>query len=161
MIRPVRESDAAALSAIYNHYIMETAITFDETPLGAGDLRARIAAAQQPWLVYAQGARVTGYAYLAPFRAKPAFRYSAELTIYLEPGATGKGVGSALMEALLPAARQAGLHALVGVVTLPNPASAALLEKFGFAPCGRLRESGYKLGRWHDVGFWERLLPGA
>lgn len=160
MIRTVRSDDAKAICAIYNHYVRETVITFEEIPVSMKEMGARIDAvrAKFPWFVLEEGAGVEGYAHLNTWRERSAYRFTAELSIYLKPGTEGRGRGSALMTALLEAAKKAGLHALVSAVTLPNERSAALHEKFGFTRTAVFTEIGFKQGRWLDVGYWELVL---
>jgi phosphinothricin acetyltransferase len=159
-IRPVVPADAVAIAAIYNHYITETVITFEEEPLAVPDMERRIleVTARFPWFVSVEGGSVTGYCYASPFRPRASYRFTAEATVYLAPGRTRRGVGSRFYEVLLPALKQAGVHAVTAGVTLPNPASAALHEKFGFEKVAHLKEVGFKFGRWLDVGYWEKLL---
>jgi phosphinothricin acetyltransferase len=104
--------------------------------------------------------RIAGYAYAGPFRARPAYQWTAEATVYVDPGFRRRGVGRALYTALLDALRAMGYRSAVGVVTLPNPASVALHEELGFRPAGVVRAAGFKLGAWHDVGFWQAELKG-
>ena len=99
-----------------------------------------------------------GYAYAAPWRARAAYRHSVETSIYLAPGAGGRGLGARLYRALF-AALPSHVHAAIGGVSLPNPASVALHERLGFRKVAHFREVGRKFGRWIDVGYWQRLLP--
>jgi L-amino acid N-acyltransferase YncA len=160
MIRDASTADAAAICAIYNHYIVTTVITFEEEPLSQADMAARISDITRayPWLVYVENGSVIGYAYAGKWKARSAYRHTAEITVYLDHTATGRGIGSQLMAELLSRLRAQGVHAAVGGVALPNPQSVALHEKFGFKPVGRFHEVGYKFGNWIDVGYWELLL---
>ena len=164
-IRPAQAADAGAIARIYNHYVRETHVTFEETPVDAAEMATRIAetgAASLPWLVAQSSAAsagdVLGYAYASKWKGRCAYRHSVEATVYLAPGATGRGLGFALYNALLAQLREHRLHAVIGGIALPNPASIALHEKLGFEQVAHFREVGFKFGRWVDVGYWQRLL---
>lgn len=161
MIRDATPADAGAIAAIYAHYVRETTVTFEEEPPGTDEIAsrlARVAALGLPYVVIEAGGRVRGYAYAGRFHERSAYRRSVESTIYLDPDATGQGLGLRLYGALLERLRERELHTALALVTIPNPASVALHERLGFAPVGRLREVGFKLGRWIDVGYWQLLL---
>ena len=160
MIRKATTDDAAAIAAIYNPFILDTTVTFEETPLSAVEMAARIAsiAATHPWLVDAEGSSIRGYAYASPWKARSAYRHCAECTIYLAPAARGRGIGTALYSALVEELRRRGFHALLGGIAQPNEASVALHEKLGFRKVGQLLEVGWKFERRIDVGYWELLL---
>ncbi|MGH8142034.1 MAG: arsinothricin resistance N-acetyltransferase ArsN1 family B [Steroidobacteraceae bacterium] len=161
-IRSAVDTDADALVRIYNHYIMHTVITFEEQPLTAADMAARVHRVQQlealPWLTAAHGDTVIGYAYATRWRERSAYRLSTEITVYLEPGCEHRGTGTRLYRHLLAGLRECGMHAVVGGIALPNAASVALHEKFGFEQVAQLREIGFKFGRWVDVGYWQKIL---
>ena len=161
VIRPAVAGDSGAIAAIYNHYVATTVITFEEEPVSASEMARRMAdvgSVSLPWLAAEREGKVVGYAYASPWRARSAYRFSVEVTVYLEPGCPRLGIGSRLYEALLPELKTRGAHAALGVIALPNEASVAIHEKFGFAKVAHLREVGLKFGRWVDVGYWERLL---
>ena len=160
-VRPATVDDAQDIAGIYNHYIEHTVITFEEDPVPAHEMASRIAEVQAlslPWLVAEIDARVVGYAYAGKWKPRSAYRYAVETAIYLEQGLQGRGIGTTLYAALLPALRASGIHAAIGGVALPNDASVALHEKLGFTRIGHFREVGWKLGRWIDVGYWEIVL---
>lgn len=160
-VRPALSEDASAIAEIYNHYIRTSTITFEEQPVSAADMAARIAEIRSisyPWLVAAAGSEILGYAYGGRWKVRAAYRHSSEITVYTRPGSEGVGVGSALYEQLLPALKAAGVHAAIGGVALPNEASVRLHEKFGFQKCAHFREVGFKFDRWIDVAYWERIL---
>ncbi len=160
-IRPATTADAPAIAAIYNHYISTTSITFEETPVTAPMMAERIAALQAeglPWLVVLADDRVVGYTYASKWRVRHAYRFSAESTVYLEPGQSGRGLGAALYGALLAALRSAGYHLVIGGIALPNEASVALHEKLGFEKVAQFKEVGFKFERWIDVGYWQLTL---
>lgn len=161
MIRDARIVDAPAIARIYEHYVRETTVTFEESPVPASDIAARmrrVMAAELPWLVLEDERGIVGYSYAGRFHERSAYRFSVETTIYLDAERTGRGHGTALYAALLERLRSAGLHAAIGLVTAPNPASEALHAKLGFVQVGRLAEVGFKQGRWIDVGYWQKRL---
>jgi L-amino acid N-acyltransferase YncA len=141
--------------------VRETAISFELEPPTAREIRRRIreSGVKTPWLVIVDGSRVKGYAYASPFRGRPAYRFTVEVTVYVDAAHRGQGVARALYGSLLEALRADGYRRAVAGIALPNPASVALHESFGFAPVGVFRKVGWKLGRWHDVGFWQLDLP--
>ena len=160
-LRAATAADADAVAAIYNHYVAHTIVTFEEEAVAASEMALRIqsiAAASLPWLIAERQGEVVGYAYSRPWRERRAYRFSAEITVYIAPASTGGGVGSRLYERLLPMTQRRGIHAVVGVIALPNDASVALHEKFGLSKVAHLKEVGFKLDRWIDVGYWERIL---
>jgi len=160
MIRAAAAEDAGEIGEIYNHYVLRTHITFEEQPLTADAMAQRMQGSQPrlPWLVYVEGQEILGFCYANKWKERSAYRHCAESTIYLRPDATGKGIGSRLYHALLTALRAHKLHAAIGIVALPNPASVALHERLGFVKAGHLREVGWKFDRWIDVGYWQALL---
>jgi L-amino acid N-acyltransferase YncA len=160
MIRPVLPTDAPALTDIYNPYIRDTIITFEEELVSVAEMGARIAkvTATYPWLVWEEDGVVIGYAYGTTWRARHAYRFTVETTIYLAQGHHGKGRGAALYEALLAELKQRGFHSALGCLGLPNDPSVRLHEKLGFRKVGHMTEAGWKFGAWVDVGFWELLL---
>jgi phosphinothricin acetyltransferase len=160
-IRPAEASDAAAVAAIYNRYVAETVITFEEEPVTSSEMARRIQDVQSaslPWLIAEENGQVAGYAYAAPWKTRSAYRFSVEITVYLAPGSVGRGMGSLLYSHLFSALQTLGVHAVIGGVALPNQASVALLEKSGFSKVAHFPQVGFKLNRWVDVGYWERIL---
>ena len=161
LIRPAETADAAAICEIYNHYIEHTVITFEEVLLTAGDIDKRlqdINAIGLPWLVADVQGVVIGYAYAGKFRDRSAYRYTAEVTVYLAPAGTGQGAGTRLYNALFEALRERSIHIVIGGITLPNVASVALHEKMGMEKVAHLEEVGCKFGKWLDVGYWQATL---
>lgn len=162
-IRDGEERDLAELVRIYNHYVTTTHITFDTHAFSVDERHSwleRFAPAGPHRLLVAETAgRVTGYASSSPFRPKPAYDCSVETTIYLDPEMTGRGLGRRLYEELLTELQsEEGVHRAFGGVALPNPASIALHEGFGFRLAGTFREVGFKLGRYWDVSWYEKQL---
>lgn len=159
-IRPVQPQDAAAICAIYNHYIEHTTITFEQDLLDEAAMAGRIADVTQnyPWLIAELQGELVGYAYATRWRSRAAYDQTAESTIYLAPHSTGRGLGQPLYQALLQESRARGLHVMVGCIALPNPGSVALHERCGFRKAAHFTEVGRKFGQWIDVGFWEVVL---
>ncbi len=160
-IRAATAADADAVAAIYDHYVAHTIVTFEEEPVPASEMALRIqsiAAVPLPWLIAERQGKVVGYAYARPWRERRAYRFSAEITVYIAYTSTGRGIGSKLYEKLFPLIQGRGVHAVVGVIALPNEASVALHEKFGLSKVAHLKEVGFKFDRWIDVGYWECIL---
>jgi L-amino acid N-acyltransferase YncA len=160
-IRPAAATDGEALANIYNYYVANTAVTFEESPVAATDMEERLAEATRgtlPFLVAEAPDRVIGFAYATKWKGRCAYRFSVETTVYVAHGYWRRGVGAALYQQLIVALKDAGFHALIGGIALPNESSVALHEKFGFVPVARFREVGFKFGRWIDVGYWQLLL---
>lgn len=160
MIRNATREDSKAIAAIYNHYVLNTVVTFEETPVSAEEMQQRIADTQEKyhWLVYEENNEVIGYAYSHAWRVRAAYRYSSELSVYLAPGHTGRGIGKKLYQAVIDEARKLKLHAVIGGVALPNEASVKLHEKLGFKKVGEFEEVGIKFGKWVNVAYWELIL---
>ena len=161
VIRDATAADAHGVSRIYNHYIAHTTVTFEVDPVTAEEMSGRIQetrTAGLPFLVAAAGADIQGFAYASRWKGRCAYRYSAEVTVYVRENRNGRGLGAALYGSLLPRLRAQGLHALLGGIALPNAASVALHEKFGFVKVAHMREVGRKFDQWVDVGYWQLLL---
>lgn len=161
VIRLAEVTDAAAIASIYNPYIANTTITFEEQLLSAEQIAQRIRdihVAGLPWLVAEDGAQVVGYAYASAWKARSAYRHSVEVSVYLQDQAQGKGWGSRLYETLFSALKERQVHVAIGGIALPNPGSVALHEKFGMKQVAHFEQVGFKFGRWLDVGYWQKLL---
>lgn len=160
IIRQVETNDAKAITAIYNFYIKNSTITFEEESVSVDEMAARIESISSlyPYFVGEDNGIVVGYAYATQWKARSAYRFSAEVTIYLHHELKGKGIGSALFRALIDEMRKTDLHVLVGGIAQPNEASVALHEKFGFKKIAQFEEIGFKFGKWIDVGYWELKL---
>ncbi len=161
MIRPARIEDAAAICRIYNHYVLQTVVSFEEEPVTPEEMLRRIgkvAAADLPWLVLEEGDALVGYAYATPWKERSGYRYAVESSIYLEASAGGKGYGSSLYGELLAALRTRPLRTVIGGIALPNDASVRLHEKLGFQKVAHFERVGWKCGRWVDVGYWQLSL---
>lgn len=160
-IRPADNADAPAIAAIYNPYITDSCITFEEVPVTPADITERMQQVQQqglPYLVACRDGQVMGYCYATPWRVRSAYRFSVEVTVYLPSDAHGQGIGTALYQALLSQLTAAGYHLAIGGITLPNDKSVALHEKLGFSQVAHFSEVGFKQGAWRDVGYWQRKL---
>ena len=162
VVRPGRAEDLPGINAIYNHYVARSHATFEIEPVTA--------AAREEWaqhyadtgryrlLVVADDDRVLGYATSSPFADRAAYETSVQVSVYLDPTVTGRGLGARLYGALLPVLDGEDLHRAYGGIALPNPASIALHERFGFREAGRFHEQGRKFGRYWDVVWLERPL---
>jgi len=163
MIRDALPTDGPSICDIYNYYVKNTVVTFEEEAVGAEAMAERIArvTASLPWLLWEEGGRVLGYCYASPWKERSAYRYSVETTVYLGPGNEGRGLGSLLYGALIPELGRRGLHQLLAGIALPNERSVRLHERLGFVKTGELVEVGFKFGRWIDVGYWQLGLPAG
>ena len=158
MIRPATLDDAPAIARIYNHYVLNTTVTFEEVSVSDADMAGRVDSVQSanlPWLVIEEAGEVLGYAYAGKWNARSAYKRTVESTIYLANAATGRGLGSRLYTALFDVLRAQGMHVVLGGIALPNDASVALHERFGFKQVGQFAEVGFKFNRWVDVGYWQ------
>ncbi|GAV39004.1 GNAT family N-acetyltransferase [Streptomyces acidiscabies] len=163
-VRPGVEADLAALTELYNHYVRETPITFDTAVFTVEERR--------PWLLShpedgphrlmvatdTDSQEILGYATSSPYRPKAAYSTSVEVTVYVAPGAGGRGVGTLLYEALFAALEKEDLHRAYAGIAQPNEASTRLHERFGFQYLGTYREVGRKFGRYWDVAWYEKAL---
>lgn len=155
---PIHATDIAH---IYNYYIRETTVTFEEEPVTPAEMERRVEGVRSsflPWLVALQDDGVIGYAYATPWRPRTAYRYSAEVTIYLAPQRIGIGLGTMLYTQLFTRLEARGIHAVIAGIALPNGGSIALHEKFGMEKVAHFKEVGFKFDRWIDVGYWQRTL---
>jgi phosphinothricin acetyltransferase len=154
-LRDTVAADLAAITAIYADEVLHGTATFELTPPDAAEMGSRLDAVRAltlPWLSAELDGQVIGYAYLSPFRLRPAYRYCVELSVYIAPEARGRGVGRALMEALIERARALGLRHLIGAIgDSANTGSIALHKATGFREAGVWRETGWKFDRWIDV----------
>ncbi len=160
MIRHAIAADAGPIAEIYNHYIRETVITFEETPIAESEMARRITevGARHPWLVAEQDGAVVGWAYAAPWKARASYRFSVETTVYIAPTQQRRGVGTALYAPLIAELKVLGMHSAIGGIALPNAGSVALHEKFGFTKVAHFKEVGRKFDRWVDVAYWQLFL---
>lgn len=160
MIRIVELKDAKEICEIYNYYITNSIVTFEEEIVAVSEMKNRIEniTAKLPWIVYEENGEVLGFAYASEWKSRCAYKHSVESTVYLRQGATKKGIGSKLYDELINRLRKMKIHAVIGGIALPNESSIVLHEKFGFEKIGQFKEVGYKFEKWIDVGYWELML---
>lgn len=161
MIRPATDKDAAAIASIYNYYIRNTVVTFEEEIITSQQVLERIEKVRKtglPWLVAEENEVIIGYAYASKWHERSAFKYTVEVTVYLSEQVVAKGWGTRLYDALFTQLKETSVHTAIGVISLPNDSSVALHEKFGMKKVGHLDEVGYKFGRWLDIGYWQVVL---
>ena len=159
-IRPATRDDAADIANIYNYYVRDTVVTFEEREIAAADMADRLAAVADsglPWLVAENAGVVVGYAYADRWRQRSAYRHSVESTIYLDANQVGAGLGTRLYQQFL-GTLPATVHVVIGGIALPNAASVALHERLGFVKVAHFHEVGFKFNRWIDVGYWQKTL---
>ncbi|MBN1406216.1 MAG: N-acetyltransferase [Calditrichaceae bacterium] len=159
MIRDANINDAAEICDIYNPYILNSTISFETEPVTETEMAARISGnGKLPWLVYQEDDKILGYAYATKWRIRQAYRYSVESAVYIDSEETGRGIGTLLYTELIKRLISMNIHAVIGGIALPNPASIALHEKFGFEKVTHFKEVGFKFNQWIDVGYWELIL---
>jgi phosphinothricin acetyltransferase len=163
MIRPAQISDAAAICSIYNHYVLQTSVTFEEEAVSEVEMADRVVEVTDslPWLVLEQQGIVIGFAYASRWKSRCAYRYSVESTIYLDRSSTGRGLGRPLYEALLTEIGRLGRHSVIAGIALPNAASQGIHESLGFKKVAHFEEVGWKFDQWIDVGYWELIFPSV
>jgi len=161
-VRPSTEADLPAITAIYAHYVLHGTATFETTPPTLQEMagrRADVLAKGLPYLVAEGDGQVLGYAYCQWFKPRPAYRFSAEDSIYLHPDALGKGVGRELLGALASQAEAAGVRKLIAVIgDSANRGSIGVHRALGFTPVGTIANCGWKFGRWLDIVLMEKVL---
>lgn len=162
-IRIAKPEDAPHIQAIYAPIVTSTAISMEEVPPTVGEIEQRILTTLQtyPYLVAVREGRVAGYAYASQHRARAAYRWAVDVTVYIAERERRAGIGRSLYAALLPMLARQGFHSAYAGISLPNAGSVGLHECLGFKHIGTFPEVGYKLGKWHDVGYWRFELAGA
>ncbi len=166
-LRSATPADAAACLAVYAPYVEHTTVSFEEHPPSLAEMESRIESGLRThaWVVLEEdepgGRRVVGYAYAGPYKARPAYRWSCEVSVYVEQGRRRTGAGRLLYRALFDRLVERGFVVAVAGMTLPNPASAGLHRSLGFEDVGTWRGIGYKAGAWHDVHWMQRTLAGT
>ena len=162
LIRASQDGDLAAITAIYAHHVLHSSGTFEIDPPTAADMttrRAEVLARGLPWLVAERGGAVLGFAYANWFKPRPAFRFSAEDSVYVADNARGQGVGRALLAQLAVQAQAAGVRKLLAVIgDSANAGSIGLHRALGFSEIGVVRSAGWKLGAWRDLVLMEKSL---
>ena len=161
-IRPCTEADIAAITRIYAHHVLHGLASFEVEPPSENDMwqrRLDIIGGGFPYLVAERAGEVVGYAYASPYRSRPAYRYTAENSVYLHPEWAGRGIGRQLLSALLIECEAKGLRQIVAVIgDSANIASIALHRRLGFTIVGTIRSAGFKFGRWVDTVLMQRSL---
>jgi len=163
-VRDAFDSDSGAIAAIYGHHVLHGTASFEFEPPTVEDTLAKIHRVRQagwPFLVAVTFGEVSGYAYSTQFRDRAAYRFTAENSIYVHPDRMGRGIGKALLGALLERSAECGFRRMVAVIGGAEPASIALHASCGFVEAGRLRSVGFKFGRWLDSLYMQRELPSA
>jgi len=164
-IRPSTDRDLPEITAIYGHHVLHGTGTFETTPPSESDMAARradVLAKGLPYLVVEDGGRVLGFAYCQWFKPRPAYRFSAEDSIYLHPDAAGKGLGRALLAELAARAEAVGIRKLIAVIgDSGNAGSIGVHKALGFSPVGQFKSCGWKFGRWLDIVLMEKPLGEA
>ncbi|MDE2776926.1 MAG: GNAT family N-acetyltransferase [Chloroflexota bacterium] len=160
LIRLATSADAAAIQEIYRPIVLDTHISFEQNPPTVSEIAARIDAtlAQYPWLVCELDGRLAGYAYASAFRARAAYQWTAETTVYIHEDFQRRGLSRALYTSLLAVLRQQGYCSAVGVIALPNEGSIRAHESLGFRKVGIFKNVGHKAGAWRDTGWWQLEL---
>ena len=161
MIRSASVHDANQIVDIYNYYIKNTVISFEEELLGVLEMKERIDQVLKkgyPYLVYEVENEILGYAYASAWHPRAAYKHSVETSIYLKHDRLNKGIGSKLYSELLELLQQNNYRAIIGGIALPNPSSVALHEKFGYKKAAHYKDVGYKFDTWVDVGYWQLLI---
>ena len=162
-VRIAQISDAQAIQAIYAPMVERTAISFELEPPTVEEMAKRIGSTlpTYPYLVAERDGQVIGYADASQHRAREAYHWSVDVTVYVAPEAHRRGVGRALYDVLLPRLKTQGFHAAYAGIALPNDGSVGLHEALGFAHIGTYPEVGFKHGAWHDVGYWRIALDST
>jgi phosphinothricin acetyltransferase len=160
MVRAANLNDATACATIYAPYVTDTVISFETEPPSVAEMAQRMEASIA-WYVLEQSGRVVGYAYASPFHKRAAYRWSVEVSVYVEMGLRRSGAGRALYSVLLDELTARGYRNAMGGMTLPNAASEGLHRAMGFEPVGVYRRVGYKNGEWWDVAWTQRVLSSA
>ncbi len=159
-IRVAEPGDAQQVLDIYAPFCLATPVSFETEVPSLEEMRKRITSTLElfPWLIAEDSGRVLGYAYASRHRERAAYRWSADVSVYVRDGERGKGVGRALYTAVFDILRLQGIHRILAGITLPNDGSVALHEAMGLRPLGIYEAIGYKCGAWHDVGWWQFSL---
>lgn len=155
-VRAATPADAAAIADIYRPYVLQTAISFEETPPTAAEFEARMLSTPRlPWLVAVREGAVVGYCYASRHAARASYRWSADVSVYVATNSRAGGVGRLLYSELLPLVRGLGYISVFAGITLPNDASVGFHETLGLTPVGVYRNVGFKHNKWRDVGWWQ------
>jgi phosphinothricin acetyltransferase len=162
-IREARLTDVTAICEIYNPYVLNSTHTFEEMPVTESVMLERMKPCIERghWFVYEKDAKVIGYAYANEWKARSAYRFTVETSVYVVADHVGKGIGRQVYSRLIERLRAGDIHAIIGGISLPNPASIALHESLGFKKVAHYKEIGFKKGVWLDVGYWQYEAPNV
>jgi len=160
MIRPATVADAKQLAILYNYYIKNTLITFEEVEVTESEYAERIEKilAEYPFIVFEEKGEILGFAYAHKWRERSAYRFALESSVYVKQGFFGKRIGKLLYTELFSELKKQGCRQVIGVITLPNDTSVKMHEKFGFFKAAHFKSVGIKFDTWCDVGFWQLTL---
>lgn len=160
MIRPATTADAKQLAELYNYYIKNTLITFEEIEVSEQDYAERIAKIIQeyPFIVFEEKGDILGFAYAHKWRERSAYRFALESSVYVKQGFFAKRIGTQLYKELFSLLKKQGCKQVIGVITLPNDTSVKMHEKCGFVKAAHFKQVGWKFDQWSDVGFWQLTL---
>ena len=160
MVRKVNIKDSKDICKIYNYYVENTIVTFEEVPVDPGEIARRIEAVSRefPWFVCEEDSKIVGYAYASRWKMRAAYRFAVESTVYVDPDFYKRKIGFRVYERLIQELKIMSFHSVMGGIALPNNASITLHEKLGFAKVAHFKEVGQKFGKWIDVGYWELLI---
>lgn len=159
LIRSVEINDGGVIRDIYNFYIINTNISFEEKSVSISEMKERISkySKEYPWLVYEEDEQVLGYAYASKWKTRNAYKHTVEVSVYVKSNTRRKGIGTMLYKQLLDRLSNYDVHAVIGVIALPNEGSIKLHENLGFTKVAHFKEVGYKFNKWIDVGYWQYM----
>jgi phosphinothricin acetyltransferase len=159
-LRAAMPADAEGICSIYNHYIKNTTISLEETPVISVEMSQRVVDGLKnfPWIVIKKEGVIQGYAYATKWRVRSAYRHSVEVSVYLCPDSVGKSFGRFLYEYLLNQLAELGVRVVIGGIALPKEASVGLHEKMGFTKVAHFEQVGFKKDQWIYVGYWQKIL---
>ena len=157
MIRKATPKDTEVIASIYNYYVKNAIATFEEEPISVKEMEKNITKAIL-WLVYVENEKVIGYAYASKWKARSAYRFTTECSVYLEPNSFNKGLGTKLYTHLFSALKKLKINSVIGGISLPNEVSQKLHENFGFEKVAHFKKIGFKFNKWIDVGYWQLFL---
>jgi len=160
-IRFVRKDDAKSIIEIYNYYVLNTEISFEEKAVSEEEMGKRIEEKIKmfPWIVYEENGMLLGYAYVGKWKERSAYRHTVEDTIYVKESERGKGIGQKLFEGIMEEIyKNKDVHVIMGVIALPNRSSVQIHERNGFIKAAHFKEVGYKNNKWINVGYWEKVI---
>jgi L-amino acid N-acyltransferase YncA len=159
LVRAAGTQDVDRIRSIYARYVTATAVSFEQVPPDSAEIGRRMRARPRlPWLVVESAGQVAGYAYASSYHRRPAYRWAADCSVYVDRTHHSRGLGRMLYERLIVEVRHLGYVTLVAAITLPNGASVRLHETMGFQAIGTFHHAGHKHGAWHDVGWWQLAL---